>query len=443
MKRIKLPLVVLIFSVVFSSCKNDDETDVNPVNIPKEFSELSDEENKKNLEDNAIALVNEMNALKSTSGIKASIAFAHFLELSSPLNNESEFGRTTKTSSYALIKALSAYGQSNANAKKVFTAMRSTERDPETAQEVFDELAGTYTWDKTSEGWKESKGGNKVIFEFPSTENGTNNNAVFTIHSYAGTKTPSNPFDDEYTGDLPTGLAAELKVDGSVVMEYGFKAAYNANGEPTSFETSLALVPFKFTVTLTNNTKEASVNYSLTNNTETLIDMGVGVKGDLTSGGIENADGEDFLHSGFAFFQVLNIKLAGDVNIKALIQDIDKIYDDEGDDDFNDDAATDKVVDSYNKHINLTLFYVEENVKIADTEFYVTEKTEEYCWDYYDYEMGEWTWECDQDTYKSENIRLVFSDGSKMDLDTYTEGSFTDLHDELEKLLDDIEADLN
>ena len=52
--------------LVFSACKKDDEADVNPVTTPDKFSELSVEENKKNLEDNGIAMVNELTDLKNS-----------------------------------------------------------------------------------------------------------------------------------------------------------------------------------------------------------------------------------------------------------------------------------------------------------------------------------------------------------------------------------------
>src|SRR5690606_23190081 len=122
---------------------------------------------------------------------------------------------------------------------------------------------GTYSWNATAQEWDFVGGSDKVIFKFPSTESGNSNNATYTIHSYAGITTPTSPLSGDYDGDFPSGLSIDLTVNGDKVMEYGFAASYNNDGEPTSVTTSLTLVPFKFEVSLTNNAKDIAVKYSL------------------------------------------------------------------------------------------------------------------------------------------------------------------------------------
>lgn len=442
MKKTNLLLIALIVGTTFSSCKKDDETEVNPVTTPDKFSELSVEENKANLEDNGIQLVNEMNDLKNTSAIKTTISLSHFLDMNDPLADDGiEGGRTQASSSkYALVRAISQFGQGKSGSNAVFGAMKTTvDEDPQTAQEAFDDLKGTYSWNTSTSDWDVTEGGENISFKFPSTEDGTSNNAVYTIHSYTGITTASNPFGEEYTGDFPTGLAVNLTVNGDVVLEYGFTAGYNNSGEPTSFETYLTLTPFKYSVTLTNNTQEASVKYSLTNDGSILLDMGIGAKGNFTTEVIENSEnGGDVLSSGYAYFQLLDVKLAGEVNAKALIEDDDKIYEE-----YEGDEAVEKFVASLNENVNLTLFYVEANVKIADSEFYASEAVDQQCTWELDLDIDEYVYVCNDVTYLAENIRLVFADDSKMDIETYTEGSFADLETDFEELLDAIEADLD
>lgn len=451
MKKLSLPVALILFGLGFSSCNKDDDSAPNPAQAPDTFSELTVEQNKTNIEDNGIAMVNKMNELKSSSAIETSINLSQLLELNDPLSDDTmlEPGRLSgSTSKYSIVQALAGLGQGTSGSKEIFETLKtSTAEAPETPQEIFDDAAGTYTWNTSTQDWDAVEGGNKIIFKFPSTETGTTNNATYTVHSYSGITGTPNPLDADYAGDLPSGLAVDLAIDGNVVLEYGFAGAYNANGEPTSFSTFLTLTPFKFVVTLTNNSRDISAKYSLTHNESILMDMGIGVNGNFTTEAIENStDESEYLNSGYAYFQMLDIKLSGDVNIKALIEENNKIYSEEYDDmDFDYDAATVQVVESFNRNVNLVLYYVAANAKIAETEFYVMEEEVLENCDYeYNYETGEWmTSNCETGIEKTENIRLVFADESKSDLETYTNGSFVDLEADFQELLDALEADLD
>lgn len=449
MKKLSLPLVLLLFGMGISSCNKDDDSDPNPVQAPDKFSELTVEQNKTNIEDNGIAMVNKMTELKSTSAIKTSINFSQLLGINDPLSDSEvlEPGRLSgSTSRYSIVQALTSFGQGKTGSKGIFETLKtSTAEEPETPQEIFDDATGTYTWNSSIQDWETVEGGDKIIFKFPSTEGGTINNATYTVHSYSGITGTPNPLDADYAGDLPSGLAVDLAIDGSVVLEYGFAGAYNANGEPTSFSTFLILAPFKFAVTLTNDTKDISAKYSLTHNGSILMDMGIGVSGDFTTEAIENStDESEYLNNGYAYFQMLDIKLSGDVNVKALIEDNTRIYAEEEDYmNFDYDAATVEIVESFNKNVNLVLYYVQANTKIAESEFYVMEEEVEYCSYEYDAETGEYPYNCVNEIEKEENIRLIFADESKADLESYTNGSFLDLEADFQELIDALEADLD
>lgn len=443
MQKLSLPLVLLIFGIGFSSCNKDDDADPNPAQVPDKFSELTVEQNKTNIEDNGIAMVNRMTELKSTSAIQTSINLSNLLEINDPLTEDQvvEPGRLSSSSSkYAIVQTLANFGQGRAGSEEVFETLKtSTADEPESPQEIFDDLAGTYTWNSSIQDWETVDGVDKIIFKFPSTESGTTNNATYTIHSYSGIEGTPNPLDADYTGDIPSGLAVDLAVDGNVVLAYGFTAAYNSSGEPTSFSTFLTLTPFKFVVTLTNNTKDISAKYSLTHNESILMDMGIGVSGNFTTEAIENStDGSDYLNTGYAYFQMLDIKLSGNVNAKSLIEDSEEIYEV-----YEGDAAVEKFVVSLNENVKLSLFYVAANEKIAESEFYASESVDEYCYQQYDPNLEQYVVICDEDTYMVENIRLIFADGSKSDLESYTNGSFMALEEDFQELLDALEADLD
>jgi hypothetical protein len=75
MKTTKILLVLGIIALSLSSCKKDKDDD-NP--FKASYSDLSSEENKANIEDNGIALVNEIEQLKNATAVEVA---THFVEL--------------------------------------------------------------------------------------------------------------------------------------------------------------------------------------------------------------------------------------------------------------------------------------------------------------------------------------------------------------------------
>ena len=126
---------------------------------------------------------------------------------------------------------------------------------------------------------------------------------------------------------------------------------------------------------------------------------------------------------------------AGEVNVKGLDDGLS-----------NGDLSIEEEADVWNANTTLVVFYADSKKIIADTEFYGTEESEtySYCWDMNN--DGQQTPdECQEFTDVHENleIRLVFADGSKSDLETYTDVGFEDIQDEIEAFMDDLEADLD
>src|SRR5687767_3467388 len=92
MNRPTSKLIALFFgacamtsTVLISSCsKDDDPASVRPdVEIPTEFSELTVEQNKANLEDDGLDLIAKLRALKNTAGVNTTISMNHFLGVAS------------------------------------------------------------------------------------------------------------------------------------------------------------------------------------------------------------------------------------------------------------------------------------------------------------------------------------------------------------------------
>jgi len=94
-----------------------------------------------------------------------------------------------------------------------------------------------------------------------------------------------------------------------------------------------------------------------------------------------------------------------------------------------DKARADKQVAAINKYLIMYGYFVKEKQKFADIEFYVTETTET---DYnnYNYNTGQYGTKTKYDFQP----RLVLSDGSKQDMQTFINTGFEDLIKRLNEL---------
>ncbi|HYC87309.1 MAG TPA: hypothetical protein VEB86_18885 [Chryseosolibacter sp.] len=435
MKRPKTKLIALFFgaivmtSPVLTSCDKDDSEDVRPkVEIPTEFSELTVEQNKENLEDNGIALVGKMTSLKDAPGINTTASLNHFLSIA----DVPEGGRAaTNNKAVKMMILLSRFGIGNAKASDVLKGFRAREEEPQTPQEVFNEYKGTYTFNHTTQQWDYAAGGDAIIFKFPSTENGTTNNAELSIYGYTTQAVVNDAA--EYDGDVPTALKADLSVNGTKQIEYSWAASYKNNGEPTSIVTTLKIGTFLFAFEVKNTTSEIGINYSLTENGTNLLSFGAGASGNFNSDNIGDSEAAaDVVTSSSAYFQIMNIKFAGEVQVKTLEDALDAA------DTIEEEAA------AYNAGTTFVVFYADSKEKIADLEFYGTTVTEEYdfCFD----QNGdgiESEDECEHytDTYEKIDVRLVFADQSKTDLETYTDVGFEEFEAELDEFTASLEED--
>jgi hypothetical protein len=431
-------LQILLASIVFiagtflmSACDdNEDPTSIRPeVEIPTDFSKLTDEQNKENLEDNGIELVNAMTSMKNTAGVKSAISFASFLDKAAiPANSRNAIGANKVIS---MMRLLSRFGLGKADGSEVLKSLRKKANEPETAQELFDKYAGTYAYNSSTTEWDYTEAINKIEFKFPSTETGTTNNATFAIYGYASVQV-SNA-EAEYEGDLPTALKADLTVSGTKQMEYDFTASYKANGEPTAVATSLTIDAFKLSFDMVNTTAEVAVNYSLTQNGDNLLSLGAGASGNFTTEGTEEAG--DVVNSASAYFQIVDIRFAGKVDATALSEALGAI--DRNVEGYSEDEAA-----AYNAHTEFVAFYAADNTKIADLEFYSTDRTDSYTYCYYDFATEQEICETYNNIYEAVDVRLKFSDGTPVDLETYTNEGFATLETELKELIDALESDL-
>ena len=424
----------LILSAFLVAACGDDDKAVDPAanlepEFPTEFSEKSVEENKSQLEDNGIALVNQLTDLKGSTGIQTSIAFSAHLEGSDKPDNLSG-GRADANSGLKLIDLLAALGQGKASPADVASGMRTKESDFESVQKSYQDLIGVYAYNKSTDTWTYNKTGDKIVFQFPSKETGTTNNAEYAVYDYKSVTITGGPIED-YNGDYPTGLKADLTVDGTKKMSYSFEAGYDSKGTPTSMKLSITIDAFTLAYAVVNTTTDLSLDYSLTGSGKVLFAYGARSKGNFNAGDVADSEGPDqVFDSGSAYFQIMNIKFSGEVNIDALVKAIDAA-----------DTKT-KEAAAWNANYKLIVFYADSKKKIADSEFYVV-ATEDY-----DCRPGDGNHDgqvkpgeqlCGMYPSEGVDVRLVFADGTKSDLETYTSVGFADLEKDLKELGESLE----
>jgi len=410
---------IIMIGAIMAACHKDEVNTTNQPEFPTEYSELSVEQNKKNLEDNGIELADNITTLKNTSGVQASIAFSEYLDGSE--RPESIGGRIAASNNgIRLIELLGSFGKGNSSVENVLAGMRTSE-DFASFKDEYTDLLGVYTYDKANDTWLYEKTGDQIIFKFPSTKTGTANNAQYSVYGYQGVTISSNLGGDNYTGDYPTALKADLTIDGVKKMGYDFSAAYNSSGDPSAVTVIFTIDNFNLKYALTNSTSEGKIEYSLTQGDKILFAWGVIADGSFSSDKIESSnDAGDVLTSGSAYFQIMNIKFSGKVQVKSLTDALNV-------------ATTDaQKVAAWNDNYKLLVFYADSKQKIADSEFYVATKTETDCYYNDDDELV-----CDEEHEVSYlDVRMVFADGTKSDLKTYTDVGFQDLQDKLETLDD-------
>lgn len=445
-------VAVAIMAFCINSC-SEEEPDNKPCDEP--FSQKSVEENKEVVENSAIEMAESMDDMKDLQSVDVAVSLGERLDMDDPFENILK--STSKVST--TFKVIAGLQSGDCGLHDIFKVMKSTGElsDPETLQEAWDEMVGVYTWNSSTDMWDKTSSSDKVVFKFPSKTDKISNNAELTISNYKGIVI-SNPIDDEYTGDLPVSLQMGVKVDGTTIISHTFAASYNSDGIPESVAADLTLETFKFEVDLTNNNEEISANCKFIQGDKVLINTGGSIHGDFTGENIDNStithtdtytwmdyvwdddtqqyvyvevteideweelDVGEIINSANVRFQVVNIALKGEANIKALIDEMEIIYPDDFRDDANwdDEEATRQEAAALNEYITLHAIDQAEETKIAEVEAYVVQEYDEWTEGHYNY----WV-----------DFRLKFGDESMVDLETYYEEGFEDFIDQVNSIL--------
>jgi len=439
--KTKFTLIIVLSAGIFiSSCKKDKD-EVTPFN--SKYSDLTVEQNKQNLEDEGVEMVNELDQLKSATGIEVAINFAN--------KSESEVvGKSSSITNIVPVNLIASIATSKSY-EDVVKSLKTTAEDPETLTDIWDSIVGKYSWDKTTETWAYTALSDKIVFEFPGKEGDTENTASITISNYTFV-TISNPdydIDEEIGTDFPTGLKMELAYNGTVLSSFTYNASFTETGIPTSLEIVLTIDAFSISAKTTHTPyTSASVKYSFKNGDKILIEMYADASGNWSEENIDNntietkefnyidwtGDSvfsyytepviENILTKGNAYVQVMNIKVAGMIDVKSLGSTMSDLDDQREKESITNKEYYQKMEDAFNKYIQLVVVYADSKEKIAAAIFDGT--YEEYSDEYgtsYDFSL---------------DVQFVFADGSKVAAETYFTDGFDGLVDEINNFITDI-----
>lgn len=392
---------------MFTACKSE-------LDLDKElkFSKLTVEEQKQKVEDNGIEFVNAMEGMQNT---KAMIAVDEFISMS----NGSAANAPLKRLKSDLV---------NRNAK-AFTNFDKQLR----VAAVESSLWGERKWNSAEGEWELVKElENKAIIHFPASSSSKTNNCLITItYKESTVEVPE-------TGEMyPSEITFVMEVDSKEVMSAEYKGTYYADGSPKEVTQKFDLDTYRWTAQISNNQKKASESYEFKKGTKTLLKSEAAVEGTLKVDDIQTSvndeSPEDAINNFAVYFQVMDLAIKGGTkDFKPMITELKAIDSDLSSEDYAKEEA--KIL---NKYLVIYAYFVDDNRKFADVEFYVYEDI----YTYQTYQYNNQTYQYDLVTVSETNYylqpRMIMSDGSKVDVEEYVQNGFDDLLDQIEDLAND------
>jgi hypothetical protein len=388
------------------SCKKKDLNEEPPVLPPVklEYSKLSVQEHKKALEDNGINFLAKINTLPNEKFIGALTRLA---ELDLEILSNSVVGRQLISTGFAA---------KSKNVNGIFSVLTSANTGVKSG--ALNEFYGIYTFDSKLNKWTKTASSDKFEIRYPASA--TENNAVITA-TYTASKVTASV--DGTTYELPASVNATLKVDGKDELKLTSTYEFSTDGTPLKTNIDLALGSFAFKIDISNDLKVLNSGLTISKGTETLFSLNAVGNGNTNFNVIKDAEKfEDVLKNANTSMQIMNIKIAGQIDIKAIADAA------EASKNLPKKERYSKKAEAYNNNANILAFYKAENAIIAKSELVAIEDS--YTYTYYDYEKQKEV--TVTNFYYSTEPRLVFKDGSKLSMKEFVKTDFTKLINDFE-----------
>lgn len=400
--------------VLFSACKKDSTTPTATAPVT-----YTPEQNKANLQTTGQNAIKAMDDAKTLSSLDNT---ANFIKI---MNAKNPFGGTKANGIMPIkvIYALDAYHK-NGNQSQLFNTLKELKTlDSNSVEFQFDKIAGTYDWNSNDSSWTKSPN-TDLVLNFPGTKSSTTNDCSYSISytGYTGTSIISG------NGNTPQKIVAKLTVKNEVLIQFNFDGAYDAvTGVPTSIEVNLNLNPYNFNTKLTASSTDVAYSFAFTHNTDNILSYGTALKGDFTKDHLQSLQDSSAINgledlkkiatNVSFYFQVLNVKLDANADVATLSDDIKNLG---GQKAMNMTQAAAEL----NKNIAIKVYYTDKNVNIAHAEFYQYLNT-------------------NNNNSDDLNVRMVFDDSSKIDVDTYFKTGFDGLQSDFESFQNAMKAKFN
>jgi hypothetical protein len=366
-------VAMLLFTM--SSCGDKTTTGAD---APLAFSPLTVEQQKSTISNDGIALGNKMELAKETPALKT----VEFLSNS----------QVTVPSFSAPLREFRA-GLLRNDVKAMETFNRQM-----TSASVLDSVKwGTMTWNEAILDYEYTPNTNSsktIIVKFPadsiSKSKGLNNGTLTIIYTSSNVLVPEHPEEK-----MPASLSVILKVGTTEALNFLFTGTYKTDATPTLLSSTLEIGDFNWNAKATNNDKEIAAEFSFKHKTDILLKYTAGVSGNLTADYIKTIVNDttgkkgpqDVFASGYMSFQVMNTAIYGGItDFKTFANGMDAIKEDtiyqkdQNGNIYKDWYYTIRPKVGYeqevllmNKHLKFYGYFVKENGKFADVEFYLNE----------------------------------------------------------------------
>jgi len=411
MKRMKKNVIVVgllcLSLTTFISCndkkkdKEDEET----------MSELTVEQHKTNLQNEGVALVDNMTAMENMSSIQIIQDFSNL-----------EVAEEEMTA--PVLKILSPLSAIKSNGASVLK-LESLSEDPQTLSELFAEMAGVHTYNAETLDWDlEKETSTEITFKFPAGSS-TTNNATISITNFDVMVSPNAETSPEELGELVKSLRVVISKNEVPQLSFEMSASYNGDGLPQNSNFAFTFAEgYIFSATTALTSKAASFDQSFTYKLKNLFSTHLDFDGSINYDNIlavndENMGEQSVLNNSNAWISIGNIKLQGVINVKKLLPIIEK--EEESEEDLT-EASANTLATNLNDNIKLYMKYIDSNTIIAKCNFYAYEDEDEYFGNY-------WTVE----------PQALFSDNSAYD-ESFFKTGFSQLQSKLEDWADAMET---
>lgn len=386
--KIKNIFLALLAMFLVIGCDDDDDKN------NQEFSDLTVEEHKKNLEESGGAVVDKLEPMADMEAVHVINDFILLME-------------TTYEGGDDVAYVLQPVAGLSDGADAAFNLKSSTE-EPQTFSQLFNEQSGVYTFDSSTESWEKEESDEELTFHFP-TQGSEDNDATLSFTNFSAIENPNEEMSVEFP-ELMQSVDGTLSVDDQEMITLELRGSYNDDGLPTELSENLTLQDYDVTTTFTRNSSDVSYEQSFSYQDEAVITSWFSLAGEFDYNTLEYyAENEvpfeqqELITDANVEVTIEDFKFEGLADWAAIQEELSSMMED-GDEDEMDDNFMELVADILNENVVLYIRYADNNDIVAMSEFYVTENEDEFA------ELEDLL-----------DMRMVFEDGSAMD-DSFFEG---------------------